>query len=140
MPYSRSACRHQILHMGALELAQIGRLLDKAAVDDAGQTNADRVHGLSGRHRPDLLGKALRDSLGRQAEQRLVVGALLVNTQLADQLVPFHQPGGDVFGGGDSNCPSHVFFASATPALPPFSSNSAYHFASLLSPLNAAAL
>ena len=113
--------------MRALQLAQIGRLLDETAVDDAGQADADGVHGLSGRHRLDLLGEALRDSIGRQTEQRLVFRALLVNTQLADQLVPFHQPGGDLLGGGDSNCPSHVIIRL-------------YHFASLFSPLNAAAL
>ncbi len=109
MPRLRSASADQILHVRALELAQIGRFLDKAAVDDAGQPNADRVHGLAGRHGLDLVGETLRNSLRRQAEQRLVLGALLVDTQFADQLVPFHQPGGDVLGGGDSNCPSHVF-------------------------------
>ena len=78
--------------MGALELAQIGRLFDKSAVDDAGQANADRVHGLSPSHRSDLLGKTLRDSIGRQAEQRLVLRALLVDAQLADQLMPSTSP------------------------------------------------
>ena len=50
--------------MGALELAQIGGLLHKTAVDDAGQANADRVHGLSARHRSNLFGETLRDSSG----------------------------------------------------------------------------
>ena len=134
MPRFAQRRPQQILHVGALELPQIGRLFDKAAVDNAGQPNADGVHALSGRHGPDLIGETLRDSLGRQAEQRLVFGALLVNTQFADQLVPFHQPGGDVLGGGDSNCPSHVFLGRR------YVPNPAYHFASLLSPLKAAAL
>jgi hypothetical protein len=31
-----------------------------------------------------------------------------VHAQLANQLLTIHQPGGDAFGGGDSNCPAHV--------------------------------
>ena len=126
--------RNQILHVGALELAEIGRLLDEAAVDDARQPDADGVHGLSGRHRLNLLGETLCNSLGGQAEQRFVFRTLLVDPQLSYQLVPFHQSSGDIFGGGDSNCPTHVFLKRCL-ALPPV-----HHFASLFSPLNAAAL
>ncbi len=57
--------RNQILHVGALELAQIGRLFHEAAVDDAGHPHADRVHGLAGRHGPNLFGKTLRNSVRR---------------------------------------------------------------------------
>src|ERR1700733_315065 len=118
---------NQILHMGALQLAQIGRLLDKTAVDDARQANTDRIHGLPARYRPDLLRKTLRNSLGRQAEQRLVIRPLLIDPEFAGQLVPFHQPSRDVLGGGDAYCSSHVLSCP-------------YQFASLFSPLNAAAL
>ncbi len=40
----------QLLYIGALQLAEIGRLLDETAVDDARQSDPDRVHGLSRRH------------------------------------------------------------------------------------------
>ena len=124
----------QVLHVGALELAQIGRLFDEAAVDDAGQAHTDGVHGLAGRHGLDLFGETLCNSFWRQAEQWVVFRALLVDPQLSHQLVPFHQSGSDIFGGGDSNCPSHVFSKRCL-ALPPV-----HHFANLFSPLNAAAL
>src|SRR5580698_399659 len=101
--------------MRTLELAKIGRLFHKAAVDDAGQPNADRVHGLSRCRRLNFLRKTLRDSVRRQAEKRFVLRALLVDTQLADQLMPVYQPSGDVIGGGDPNCPSHVSRPTTSP-------------------------
>ncbi len=37
----------QLLHVDAFELAEIGRLLDEAVLDDSGHSDSDRIHAAS---------------------------------------------------------------------------------------------
>src|SRR5579862_8389399 len=89
--------------VGALELPQVGGLFDKTVANDAGKSDADDIYLGVGGESMDLARDALRDARQRSTEKRLRFGPFFVNTQRTDQAIPFHQAGGDMLCGSDSD-------------------------------------